>query len=229
MLTSFIYGPTFGNAETVSFYLLHNVSTLNQCREVSCVTFVCKHFASQLGYGLLNYLSVFSAGRILQSAVASRTSNPQLGVPVIRTFQLPPPGVLTSETKRENCREFCRKWATSTSLSDSFTCRKFATWDRRLYFPSEGRCAESFFSRKIRRLRPGLNPRTWGTKGQHATPRPPKPLMWAMMQLISLLTKIKICTFVTPPFSGVLNEQLQKLQFLFQMLYLSMRTELRRQ
>jgi len=48
MLTSYIYGPTFGNAGTVSFYLLHNVSTLNQCREVSCVTFVCKHFASQL-------------------------------------------------------------------------------------------------------------------------------------------------------------------------------------
>ena len=39
MLTSYIYiyGPTFGNAETVSFYLLHSVSTLNQCREVSCV------------------------------------------------------------------------------------------------------------------------------------------------------------------------------------------------
>ena len=37
MLTSYIYGPTFGNAETVSFYLLHNVSTLNLCREVSCV------------------------------------------------------------------------------------------------------------------------------------------------------------------------------------------------
>ena len=46
MLTSYICRPTFGNAETVSFYLLHNVSTLNQCREVSCVTFVCKHFAS---------------------------------------------------------------------------------------------------------------------------------------------------------------------------------------
>ena len=46
MLTSYIYGPTFGNAETVFFCLLHNVSTLNQCREVSCVTFVCKHFAS---------------------------------------------------------------------------------------------------------------------------------------------------------------------------------------
>ena len=46
MLTSYIYGPTFGNVGTVSFYLLHNVSTLNQCREVSCVTFVCKHFGS---------------------------------------------------------------------------------------------------------------------------------------------------------------------------------------
>ena len=46
MLTSYIYGPTFRNAETVSFYLLHNVSTLNQCREVSCARFVCKHFAS---------------------------------------------------------------------------------------------------------------------------------------------------------------------------------------
>jgi len=46
ILTSYIYEPTFGNAETVSFYLLHNVSTLNQFREVTCITFVCKHFAS---------------------------------------------------------------------------------------------------------------------------------------------------------------------------------------
>ena len=30
VLTSYIYGPRFGNAETVSFYVLHNVSTLNQ-------------------------------------------------------------------------------------------------------------------------------------------------------------------------------------------------------
>jgi hypothetical protein len=34
------------------------------------------------------------------------------------------------------------------------------TRDRRLYFPSEGRRAEDFFARKIRRLRLGLNPRT---------------------------------------------------------------------
>jgi len=43
--------------------------------------------------------------------------------------------------------------ATSTSLLGSFTCRKFTTWDRRLYFSSEGRRAEDFFARKIRRLR----------------------------------------------------------------------------
>jgi hypothetical protein len=38
------------------------------------------------------------------------------------------------------------------------------TWDRRLYFPSEGRRDKDFFARKIRCLRPGLNPRTWVPK-----------------------------------------------------------------
>jgi hypothetical protein len=52
------------------------------------------------------------------------------------------------------------KVATSTSLLGSFTCRKVTTWDRRLYFPSEGRCAEDFSTRKIWRLWPGLNLRT---------------------------------------------------------------------
>jgi hypothetical protein len=32
--------------KAVSFYLLHNVSTLNQCRKLSCVTVVCKNFTS---------------------------------------------------------------------------------------------------------------------------------------------------------------------------------------
>ena len=44
------------------------------------------------------------------------------------------------------------------NIQGSFTCRK-STWDKRLYFPSEGRRAEEFLSWKIRRLRPGLNPR----------------------------------------------------------------------
>jgi hypothetical protein len=36
--------------KAVSFYLLHNVSTLNHCRNLSCGTVVCKHFASYQGY-----------------------------------------------------------------------------------------------------------------------------------------------------------------------------------
>ena len=44
------------------------------------------------------------------------------------------------------------------NIQGSFTCRRSKTWYKRLYFPSEG----FFFSPwKIRRLRPGLNPRTW--------------------------------------------------------------------
>ena len=38
--------------------------------------------------------------------------------------------------------------ATSMSIQGSFTCRKSATWDPRLYFPSEGRHAEEFFAPK---------------------------------------------------------------------------------
>jgi hypothetical protein len=33
-----------------SFYLLHNVSSLIQCRKLSCGTVVCKHFPSYQGY-----------------------------------------------------------------------------------------------------------------------------------------------------------------------------------
>ena len=47
------------------------------------------------------------------------------------------------------------------NIQASFTCRKSPTWYRRIYFPSEGRRAEDFFSPwKIQRLRSDLNPRT---------------------------------------------------------------------
>jgi len=57
-------------------------------------------------------------------------------------------------------------------LSHKFTCRKSTTWDRRLHFPSEGRRAEDFFALPSA----GFEPANFGTKGQHATPRPPKPV-----------------------------------------------------
>jgi len=46
----------------------------------------------------------------------------------------------------------------------------------RLYFPSEGRRAEDFFALKNPRASAVFEPANLGTKGQHATPRPPKPL-----------------------------------------------------
>jgi hypothetical protein len=46
----YIYDLRLATLKAVSFYLLHNVSTLNKCRKVSCVTVVCKHFASYQGY-----------------------------------------------------------------------------------------------------------------------------------------------------------------------------------
>jgi hypothetical protein len=53
-----------------------------------------------------------------------------------------------------------------------FTCRKSSTCVRRLSFPSEGRNAMDFFSRKIRRLLPGSNPRSWVSEASTLTTRP---------------------------------------------------------
>ena len=49
------------------------------------------------------------------------------------------------------------------------TCRKATTWDRRLYFSSEGRRAEDIFALKIRRLWPGVNPLPLDTEAAKAT------------------------------------------------------------
>ena len=83
-------------------------------------------------------------------------------------------------TRNGNGREVADKFRLKTRLplnfQGSLTCRKSATWDRQLYFPSDGRRAEDFFARKIRRLRPGLNPRSWVPEASTLTTRPPKPL-----------------------------------------------------
>ena len=49
------------------------------------------------------------------------------------------------------------------NIQGSFTRRKSTTWDKWLYFPSEG-VLRNFSPWKIRRLRPSLNPRTWVPK-----------------------------------------------------------------
>jgi hypothetical protein len=64
----------------------------------------------------------------------------------------------------KNVRKFCLNSDLHVTFRDFFTCCKATTWDRRLYFPFEGRRAEDFFALKIRRLRPGANPRIWVPK-----------------------------------------------------------------
>ena len=62
-----------------------------------------------------------------------------------------------------------------TTWAGSFTCRKYATWDTRLYFPSERRRAEDFFALKNPTASAGFEAANLGTKDQHATSRRPKP------------------------------------------------------
>ena len=50
--------------------------------------------------------------------------------------------------------------------------RKSATWETAL-LPPQGRYAVDFFARKIRRLRPGSNPRSWIPEASMLTTRPP--------------------------------------------------------
>jgi hypothetical protein len=51
ILTSCIYMDLrLATLKAASFYSLHCVSTLNQCRKLSCGTVVCKHFDSYQGY-----------------------------------------------------------------------------------------------------------------------------------------------------------------------------------
>ena len=64
----------------------------------------------------------------------------------------------------EKCPVILPKCRFTLYIEGSFTCRKATTWDRRLYFPSEGRRAEVFFALKIQRFRQGANPRTWVPK-----------------------------------------------------------------
>jgi hypothetical protein len=72
---------------------------------------------------------------------------------------------------REMASQFGLRFRLPRKSQGSFICRKSATWDRQLYFPSEGRHAVDFFARKIRRLRPGSNPRSW-------VPEVEWPILW---------------------------------------------------
>ena len=68
----------------------------------------------------------------------------------------------------ENCPVILPKCRLPRYIYGSFTCRKSTTWDRRLYFPSEGRRAEDSFALKNPTASAGFEPPNLGSKGQHA-------------------------------------------------------------
>jgi len=130
----------------------------------------------------------------LHSAVASSTSNPQLGGPVIRTFQLSPQGVShvwndASEPQQRkvelwarNFREFCRKWRLPRHFwvllhavnlrhgSDGFTSP-----------PKEG--ALRAYSREKSEGFGRVWTRDWVPKASTLTSRPPKP-QWGALSFV---------------------------------------------
>ena len=99
--------------------------------------------------------------------------------PLFRCSHFLPLGASTSATTREIpevevgtvgenvVRYFCRNDDFHT-IHGSFTCRRSTTWDRRLYFPSEGGRAEDFFALKNPTASAGFEPANSGTRGQHA-------------------------------------------------------------
>jgi hypothetical protein len=50
ILTSYIYVPTFGNAESRLFLFAAQYFNIASMQKVSCVTIVCKHFDNCQGY-----------------------------------------------------------------------------------------------------------------------------------------------------------------------------------
>jgi len=81
----------------------------------------------------------------------------------------------------EKCPVILPKCRLMRYICASFTCPKSTTWDRRLYFPTEGRRAEDFFCSKNPMASAGSEPVNLGTKGKHATSRPPKPQLVPML------------------------------------------------
>ena len=140
--------------------------------------------ATLVGFGLLNYRWVFSAGRFLQSA--SGTSIPQLGGLVIRTFQLPPPGVPTSETTRANPSS--GRWNYGREISENFAesgdfnfrvllhAVKYDMGPTAL-LPLRRKARWRFFRPKNPTASAGFEPANSGT----LTSRPPKPLCECLM------------------------------------------------
>jgi hypothetical protein len=88
------------------------------------------------------------------------------------------------ELRARNVREFCLNAELHVTFRDLLHAVKLRHGTDGFTSPPKEGVLRIFFALKIRRLRPGANPRTKGTKGQHATSRPPKPLSRPLVHLL---------------------------------------------
>jgi hypothetical protein len=111
-----------------------------------CVFLYCNHQVLRLGSRLRGYHPVAPSPFKVRALCA-----PPLVPPVISRDAPRQATWETSVSEGRNWLEMAGQYGLRFRLSlksqGSFTCRKSATWDRRLYFPSEGRHTVDFFAR----------------------------------------------------------------------------------
>jgi hypothetical protein len=145
--------------------------------------------------------------KVLQSAVASGTSNPNLEENQrFRTFQLSPqeaPSVWSDASEsssgkwnygREMAEKFCRKWRLPRHFWVLLHAVKHDMGQTTL-LPLRRKECWGFFRPKNPTDSAGFEPAKLGTKGQDATSRPPKPLSGRIGLLFIFICFLnKFCT-----------------------------------
>jgi hypothetical protein len=137
-------------------------------------------------YFLLYYPRIGLSNFLHQFRAAPLPKQRKLGLLVcnVDVFQLSP--LVVFERSQQPNVELCgREMAGKFSLKMpdfhvafrwSFTCRKSTIWHPQFYFPSEEKRAANTFALKNPTASVGFEPAKLGSKGQHATSRPPKLL-----------------------------------------------------
>ena len=122
------------------------------------------------GFGTLHPAQVFRGSLTLLSPACRRPHSTSAKT----RESLAAKGVTMGE---KVCPVILPTWRLYSRHQGSSTCGKSTTWDRRLYFPSEGRREKDFFALKNPKASAGYEPANLGIKGQHATLRSPQPLL----------------------------------------------------
>jgi hypothetical protein len=149
--------------------------------------FFDRHNNPKLGFGLLNFRWAFSAGRFYRVLLPAARQTPNLEEnQEFRAFQLSPqevPSIWRDASEpssgrwnygREMAEKFCRKWRLPRHFWVLLRAVKHDTGQTAL-LPLRRKVCWGLFRPKNPTASAGFEPANLGTKGQHATSRPPKP------------------------------------------------------